>query len=99
MGYLLIWVVCGLIAMSIYKGKGRSSTSGFLAGFFLGPLGIVLALLSSSSATGKVKRKLAEEEAMIKAGEAVRCPMCSELIRPSSKVCIHCKTNLQTKPV
>ena len=48
MGYIIIWAMCGLIAMYLYQQRGRSSVTGFLGGFLLGPLGIVLALVSPS---------------------------------------------------
>jgi len=44
----LIWIVCGVAAMSIYQKKGRSGLTGFLGGFILGPIGLILALASGS---------------------------------------------------
>lgn len=46
--YLIIWIICGLIAGYLYQQRGRSQGLGFLGGFLLGPIGIILALLSPS---------------------------------------------------
>lgn len=48
------WIFVALVAMGTYAGyvyrqKGRSGVMGFLSGFFLGPVGIFLALFSSSA--------------------------------------------------
>jgi hypothetical protein len=45
---ITIWVVCGIIAALIGSPKGESG-SGFLAGFLLGPLGIIFALFSKGN--------------------------------------------------
>jgi hypothetical protein len=44
--YLLIWILCGLAAMAIYRQKRRSGLIALLGGLVLGPLGVILALLT-----------------------------------------------------
>lgn len=46
---LLIWVICGIAAMAVYQRKGRSGVTGFLGGFLLGPIGLILAILSGNN--------------------------------------------------
>jgi uncharacterized membrane protein YeaQ/YmgE (transglycosylase-associated protein family) len=47
--FIGVWFLCGMIAASIYQRKGRSGITGFLGGFLLGPLGVILALASGSN--------------------------------------------------
>ena len=47
--FILVWVVLGLIGGYIYSRKGRSAVVGFLGGFILGPIGLILALLTRSN--------------------------------------------------
>jgi len=47
--YLILWVLCGAIAAYMYQQKGQSQGVGFLVGFLLGPIGILLVLLSPST--------------------------------------------------
>ena len=49
--YLLIWVICGIIAGFLYQQKGLSSGIGFIGGVILGPIGIILAAISPSQLT------------------------------------------------
>lgn len=78
-----IWVLCGIIAASIYKNKGRRESWGFLVGLLLGPLGILYAAVRSPD-TGRLERE------QLRTGQAKRCPHCGELIRPEATICKHC---------
>ena len=45
---LLIWLICAIVGALISHSKGYSAVSGFLAGLFLGPIGIaILAILKT----------------------------------------------------
>ncbi len=44
--YVIIWLVCGAIAAHLYQQRGQSQATGFLGGLLLGPIGVILALLS-----------------------------------------------------
>jgi len=46
--YVLAWIIFGVIAGYVYQHKGYSQTTGFLGGLILGPIGVILAILSPS---------------------------------------------------
>ena len=50
MGFLCLWCFCGLISAAIGSQR-ESPVLGFLLGFFLGPIGIVLAFLVDNRPT------------------------------------------------
>lgn len=81
--YLIIWIVCGIIAGAVYSNRGRSGISGFLIGVLLGPLGIILALVSKPNTQELESRSLAS-------GDLKKCPNCAELVRGDARVCKHC---------
>lgn len=81
--YLFGWLLCGVIAAAIYSNKGRSGAAAFLVGALLGPIGVLLALLTPADAAG-VERK------QLDAGQMKRCPYCAELIRAEASICRYC---------
>ena len=87
MEFLVIWLVCGLIAAAIASGKGRSGCGGFAIGILLGPLGIVWALVMS-------KDEAKVEDKAIKAGMMKKCPACAELVKMEATKCRHCGETL-----
>jgi len=48
MEWLLIWLICGVIAAAIASKKGEGC-AGFILGLLLGPFGILFAILSSGN--------------------------------------------------
>ena len=44
---LFVLIPCALLAGSLFDGKGRNYVTGFLAGLLFGPLGVLLAAVSS----------------------------------------------------
>ena len=42
---LLLWIVCGCLSAWIAGQRGRSGLGGFVLGVFLGPFGLIIALL------------------------------------------------------
>lgn len=47
--YVAAWVFCGLICVVIAQSKGGEPLPAFLLGVLLGPIGILVALLSSGA--------------------------------------------------
>jgi hypothetical protein len=43
--YLPIAIFCGIAGSAIAYSKGRSNLEGFSLGFFLGPVGLIIALV------------------------------------------------------
>lgn len=71
---IFVWILCGVLCSSIASSKHDSGCIGFLVGFLLGPLGIILVLLSG----GKTKQCPHCRERIHR--DAVKCPKCqSEL--------------------
>jgi hypothetical protein len=90
----VFWVICGLITAYIYKQKGRSEGLGCIGGFLLGPIGIILALISSADREKLAEREKEMEEDKITSGELKKCPYCAELIKSQALVCKHCSRDL-----
>jgi hypothetical protein len=78
-----IWLLCGIVAAYIYQRKGRSGLAAFIIGVLLGPIGVILALLSSTDEKAVEKKQFAS-------GEMKKCPHCAELIKNDAKVCKFC---------
>jgi RNA polymerase subunit RPABC4/transcription elongation factor Spt4 len=81
MEYIIVWILCGIIAAVIGSRKGQSRV-GFLVGFLLGPLGIVLAIVL------KGDRKECPHCRELIHREARACPRCQRVV--SGKLPIAC---------
>jgi hypothetical protein len=79
MFYLIfIWIVCGAISGAIANGKGNSFILWFIVGLFLGPIGIIAALISGSAYKCPACRKGVDKE-------AVKCPYCQTDIKEAKE--------------
>jgi len=80
---LIIALLCGAVCRSLFEAKGRSGGSGFMLGFLLGPLGVLIAAVLSTDA-----RELESSE--LRNGVRKRCPDCAESVLKEARKCKHC---------
>ena len=85
--YIVIWLLCGVLAATIYSRKGRSGAAAFIVGLLLGPIGVLLAAISSTDGAALEQKQLAT-------GQLKKCPHCGEMIRPEATVCRFCHRDL-----
>ena len=88
MAILTIWILSGIISAVIADGKGRNGCGWFILGCFLGPFGIIFALIVS-------KNQEAVENEAIQNGTMKKCPYCAELIKAEAVKCRYCGTELK----
>lgn len=81
--YLMIGLLCGAIAIPIAQAKGREGGSGFLLGFLLGPIGILIVAILSPNTK-------ALEDSELRSGIRKRCPDCAETVLKEARKCKHC---------
>ena len=79
--YVFIWIICGVIAGSMYQQRGHSQGVGFAGGLLLGPIGIILALLTPTRSNEAAIRVNSACNKIEKTAIAIRmliriCPFC-----------------------
>lgn len=83
MFWVLIWLLCGIVAAVIYSNKGRSGISAFLVGILFGPIGVILALVTPADTAS-------QERKAVQGGAMKKCPNCAELVKADANVCRFC---------
>lgn len=97
-GAIALWVILGwigptIVAVLIGVGKGKGGV-GFLLGFFLSWIGVIIILVMENS-TDKERR---HQETLVAVsgggGVKVRCPNCQTLVDENAKFCPECATQM-----
>jgi uncharacterized membrane protein YeaQ/YmgE (transglycosylase-associated protein family) len=83
----IFFLLCGVAAGQIYEKKGRSAGTGFLGGFVLGPIGVLLASVAAPDASGLEKN--AQLDRTLR-----KCPSCAEFVKLEANVCRFCQRDL-----
>ena len=91
---VVLLFVSGLLTAYINQQRGYSAVAGFIVGCVLGPLGILLALLSPVDPQAMWRRDQHMEDERIERGDLKKCPYCAEAIKPEARVCRCCGRTL-----
>lgn len=85
--FLVIALVCAFVAGKIHASKGRKYDDGFVIGFFLGIIGVIIVAILPVNEKGV-------EQGKLKDGTSKKCPYCSEIIKTEATVCRYCGRDL-----
>lgn len=87
MTFLVVALVCGLVGAIVADHRSGEVLGGFLIGFVLGPLGVLIAAVKKPSQ--KQLDKMREKEGLRK------CPFCAEHVKPEAVMCRYCHSELR----
>lgn len=87
MGFVVFWLLMGVICAVVALAKGRSAIGWFLLGCLFGPLALLFAAAMSAA-----PRRLPTQPAHT----LKTCPYCAEQIQLQAVVCKHCGKSIGT---
>ena len=92
MGWLLIWIICGIFSAIIASSKGRNGFGLLVLGLIFGifallAVGFMPSTMKQKDTTAKLWQSLPSDER--------KCPFCAEMIKPEASVCKHCGRDVQ----
>ena len=91
MGYVILWILLGVLSAIVATNKGRSGCAWFVIGALLGPLGFLIALVLP-------KDDAQVERDAIGNGVMKKCPYCAELVKKEAIICRYCNKEF-TAPI
>jgi hypothetical protein len=90
---VVLWVVFAFVGAGLLNASGRGGT-GFALGFFLGPLGVIIAAIMRLEPAPPAP---AAPASVAQAGER-KCPTCAEWVKREAIRCRFCGTELAAMP-
>lgn len=91
LGGFFIWLLCAVIASAAASGRGLNGCLWFAIGFFLGPFGVLLALLWPANRPVQVAISSADD---VEPGARIVCPNCRSFVPAAATICRYCQTRL-----
>lgn len=91
MGFLVLWLIFGIITGVIASSKGRSGIGWFLIGCIIGIFGIILVAVLPSLKPQAVTVTNPSTMTLVNDGRPTKnCPECGETVLQVANVCKHC---------
>lgn len=93
--YVIVAVICGIAGAAMLSRFGKGD-EGFLIGFLLGPIGLIIAWTMRDNAKFDATARSVSPTG---SGRDEReCPFCAELILKKARVCKHCGRDVEPLP-
>jgi hypothetical protein len=92
--FVILWILCG-IAGGAMLSRYNKAGSGFLLGWLLGPIGLIIAWTMRDNAKIDEVTTTSQQRSSSKARDERECPYCAERILRKARVCKHCNREVQ----